>query len=258
MGYNPFQLHSDPSKPKYAVRNLTLPGGVTLERLDDRERLLSGFDTLRRDIDSSGSLDAADRFQHQAIDLISGPLARQAFDISREAPRLRDRYGRNTWGQSCLLARRLVEAGVTLVTVRMDGWDDHGRSHPQLRSKLPRFDQAIAALVTDVADRGLSDRVAICMFGEFGRTPRINAKAGRDHWAQAGFCVFAGGGLKTGLVVGETTAKAEFPKDRPVSPEDILATLYHVLGINPNRTFTNHAGRPIPILAKGAPIAELI
>ncbi len=256
--YNPFQTGGDPNAPTFSVRNLTLPGGVTLAQLEDRRALLANFDTLRRDLDRSGSLQSLDRFQREAYEMISGPAARQAFDVGKEDPRLRDRYGRHNWGQSCLLARRLVEAGVTFVTVHMGGWDDHANIEAAMKGKLPPYDRAVAALVRDLSDRGLYDRVAICVCGEFGRTPRVNASAGRDHWGQSGFCVLGGGGLKTGVVVGSTTDKGEYPKERPVGPEDMLATLYHVLGVDPKTTFVDRSGRPHPVLNKGEPIAELI
>ena len=256
--YNPFQTGGDPNGPTFSVQNLTLPGGLTLGQLEDRRRLLSSFDTLRRDLDRSGSLATLDQFQREAYELISGPAARQAFDLSQEDPRLRDRYGRHTWGQSALLARRLVEAGVTFVTVHMGGWDHHGGIGDALRAVLPILDRALAGLVEDLSDRGLYERVAICVCGEFGRTPRVNAGAGRDHWGESGFALLGGGGLRTGLAVGSTTEKGEYPKDRPVGPEDLLATLYHVLGIDTGTTFADKAGSPHPILNSGSPIAELL
>jgi hypothetical protein len=256
--YNPFQTGGDPNSPNFSVQNLKLPGGVTVAQLEDRRKLLSGFDSLRRDIDRSGTLDTLDRFQREAYELISGPQARRAFDLSTEDPRLRDRYGRHNWGQSCLLARRLVEAGVTFVTVHMGGWDHHANIAPAMKNVLPILDRAIAGLVSDLSQRGLYERVAICVCGEFGRTPRVNPQAGRDHWGESGFCLLGGGGLKTGLAVGSTTSKGERPKDRPVRPEDMLATLYHVLGIDTTRTFIDRSGRPHPILNGGEPIAELV
>jgi hypothetical protein len=256
--YNPFQTGGDPNNPGFSVRNLTLPGGLTLDQLEDRQRLLSSFDTLRRDIDRSGTFDTLDRFQREAYELISGPSARRAFDIGAEDPRLRDRYGRHSWGQSCLLARRLVEAGVTFVTVHMGGWDHHSNIVPALKNHLPNVDRAVSGLVRDLNERGLYERVVVCMCGEFGRTPRINAQAGRDHWAGANFVLMGGGGLKTGLVVGATTAKGEQPKDHPVKPADMSATLYHVLGIDTRQTFVDRSGRPHPISDGGQPIAELV
>jgi hypothetical protein len=255
--YNPFQTGGDPNSPTFSIQNLTLPGGVTVGQLAERRKLLDSFDTLRRDVDRSGALDSLDRFQRAAYELIAGPAARQAFDLSAEDPRVRDRYGRHTWGQSCLLARRLVEAGVTFVTVHLGGWDHHAAIYPALKAALPTLDRALAGLVSDLSQRGLYDRVAVCVCGEFGRTPRVNPSAGRDHWAEAGFCLLGGGGLRTGRVVGSTTARGERPKDRPVRPEDMLATLYHVLGVDTKQTFIDRSGRPHPVLHVGEPIAEL-
>ncbi len=256
--YNPFQTGGDPNAPAFSVQNLTLPGGVTLAQLEDRRQLLGSFDTLRRDVDRSGTLDSLDRFQREAYEMISGPAARRAFDLATEDPRTRDRYGRHTWGQSCLLARRLVEAGVTFVTVHMGGWDDHAQIEAAMKNKLPIYDRALAGLVSDLSERGLYERVAICVGGEFGRTPRVNPSAGRDHWGQSGFCLLGGGGLKTGLAVGSTNDKGEYPKERAVKPEDMLATLYHVLGIDTSLTFHDRSGRPHPVLNGATPIAELV
>jgi hypothetical protein len=258
VAFNPFQTGGNPNQPNFSVRNLTLPGGLTLARLEDRRALLQSFDTMRRDLDRSGTLDSMDRFQREAYDMISGPAAREAFAIGKEDPRLRDRYGRHTWGQSCLLARRLVEAGVTFVTVHMGGWDHHAAIEPAMKNVLPNLDRAVAGLVEDLSERGLYDQVAICVCGEFGRTPRVNKDAGRDHWGQSGFVLMGGGGLKTGQVIGSTTEKGEYPKDRRVTPEDMLATLYHVLGIDTKQVFIDKAGRPHPVLSKGEPIAELV
>jgi uncharacterized protein (DUF1501 family) len=190
--------------------------------------------------------------------MIAGPRARQAFDLSTEDPRLRDRYGRHTWGQSCLLARRLVEAGVTFVTIHMGGWDNHDNIGPAMKRMLPILDNAVASLVEDLHGRGLFDRVAICVCGEFGRTPKVNNGAGRDHWGQVMSVLLGGGGIKGGMVVGSSTAKGEYPKDRPLGPEDMLSTLYKVLGIDTRTQFYDKSGRPHPILGRGEPIAELV
>jgi hypothetical protein len=257
-GYNPFQTGGDPNNPNFSVQNLRLPNGVTVAQLEDRRNLLNSFDTLRRDLDRSGTLESMDRFTREAYELISGPAARYAFDISREDPRTRDRYGRHNWGQSCLLARRLVEAGVTFVTVHMGGWDDHAQIERAMRNKLPIYDRGLASLVEDLSERGLYERVAVCVCGEFGRTPRVNRDAGRDHWGQSGFCILGGGGLRTGLAVGATNERGETPRARPVTPGDMWATLYSVLGIDPRTVFHDRIGRPHPVLPEGTPIRELI
>jgi hypothetical protein len=256
--YNPFQTGGNPNAANFRINNLTLPNGVTVAQLEERRQLLDSFDRLRRDIDSSGTLQSMDKFQAEAYEMISGPRAREAFTIDREDPRVRDRYGRHTWGQSCLLARRLVEAGVTFVTVHMGGWDDHSAIEAAMKNKLPILDNAIGGLVEDLDQRGLLEQVALCVCGEFGRTPKVNGSAGRDHWGQALSVLMGGGGMKGGVAVGSTTEKGEYPRDRPYGPEDMLATLYQVLGIDTSINFIDRTGRPHPILGRGRAIAELI
>lgn len=256
-GFNPFTLDGDPTSD-LRVRNLTPPSGLTMERLEDRKGLLSRLDKINRRRDVSGTMEGFDKFTAQAYEMVTGPAARQAIDLSREDPRVRDRYGRNQFGQSCLLARRLVEAGVTFVTVSDSNWDHHGQIFQILRQKLPVLDSGVASLVEDIYDRGLADSVLVLVWGEFGRTPRLNGSAGRDHWPGAMSAVLAGGGLKMGQVVGATNRKAEQPVERPLRPEHILRTVYHVMGIDPSHDFPNDSGRPMPIMNQGSPIAELI
>ncbi|MDB5310505.1 MAG: hypothetical protein JWO38_4707 [Gemmataceae bacterium] len=230
----------------------------------DRAPLLKRFDTVRRDLDKSGAMDTMDRFQQQAVDLVLGSAAREAFDVDREDPRAADRYGQSPWGRYTLMARRLVEAGVTFVTVDMPHWDDHSNIEKGHGAKVPVVDMAVSALIDDLHERGLLDRVMVVVMGEFGRTPRINTGQpgipvpGRDHWGNAISVMVAGGGMKPGVVVGRTNDKAERPADRPLKPADLLATVYHQLGIDPAQTFPDHTGRPIPILDEGKAIAELI
>lgn len=261
------------------VKNLGLARDMPSVRLDDRKKLLGSFDTLRRDIDARRDFDAMDAFSSQALDMITSPRARMAFDLSREPEKVRERYGRKgdkyiygndpvpsvPWpGDKFLLARRLVEAGVSVVTMRVSPWDYHGTTSGTgnifvgLRSVLPLLDRSITALVTDLHDRGLDKEVAVLIWGEFGRTPRVNKVEGRDHWPDAGFALFAGGGLRTGLVVGETDSKAERPKNRPLGAQNVLGTLYHVLGIDPEQTIPDFTGRPRTLLDDGQPIAELV
>jgi uncharacterized protein (DUF1501 family) len=261
------------------VKNLSLSRNLTLGRLDDRKQLRNAFDTLRRDIDAHGDMGALDTFSAQALEMITSPKARQAFDLSREPDRVRERYGSkndkytygndpkptNPWpGDKFLLARRLVEAGVSVVTMRIGTWDYHGKTSGTgnifvgLRSQLPLLDRSIAALVNDLHDRGLDKEVAVLVWGEFGRTPKINNVEGRDHWPDAGFALFAGGGLRTGQVVGETDSKAERPRSRAVSAQNVLGTLYHVLGIDPEQTLPDFTGRPRRLLDDDEPIAELV
>jgi hypothetical protein len=260
------------------VRSLGLSRQVAVDRLADRRKLLSSFDRLRRDIDSRGDLDAMDSFSARALEMITSPKAREAFDLDREPEKVRDFYGRGEkyiygnepkptvpWpGEKFLLARRLVEAGVSVVTLRIGTWDYHGKTSGTgnifvgLRSQLPLLDRSIAALVTDLRDRGLDKEVAVLVWGEFGRTPKINNVEGRDHWPDAGFALFAGGGLKTGVVVGETDARAERPKTRALGAQNVLGTLYHALGIDVNQTLPDFTGRPRKLLDDGEPIAELV
>ena len=229
-----------------------------------RAKLLTQFDTIRRDLDRSGTIDAMDKYQQQALDLILGTKAREAFDIDKEDPRFADRYGQSPWGRYTLMARRLVEAGVTFVTVDMPHWDDHSNIDKGHGYKLPPLDQAVGALLDDLTERGLFDKVLVVVMGEFGRTPKINTGQpgipipGRDHWGNAISAMMAGGGLKGGQVVGKTTPKAEHPVDRPLKPADLLATVYHVLGVNPALQFKDHTGRPISILDEGRAIEEVI
>jgi uncharacterized protein (DUF1501 family) len=209
--------------------------------------------------------------------MLTGPQVAAAFDLTREPDELRDRYGRTHWGQSCLLARRLCEAGVSVVTVYIDAaksgpdftnWDDHimnavrpGHFAFYMKNRLPYLDQALATLIEDIHARGVNRRILVAVFGEFGRTPRLSHNAngtGRDHWPDAQSVLLAGGGLKTGQVIGATNSKAEYPTERPLTPKDILATLYRHLGIDRQQAFPDFAGRPVPVLGEGTPLAELL
>jgi hypothetical protein len=257
--YNPFYPGSDPSNSDFQVRNLRLTNNVDLERFRNRRELLAEIDNLRRDVDTQGTAEGLDQFYRDAFEIVTSADTRRAFNIQAEDTKLRDRYGRDSWGQSALLARRLVEAGVTYVTVNMGGWDTHSNNFNSLKtSLLPRYDRALSALVEDIYDRGLDKKVLVMTYGEFGRTPRINKDSGRDHWPGAMSVVFAGGGLKMGQVIGSTDPKAEYPKTRACGPQDALATMYHVLGIDYRHEFYDAAQRPIPILNEGNPIEELI
>lgn len=256
-GYNPFSLDAEPEADA-RVKNLDPPEGISMERIGDRRALLATLDRVNRRRDASGTMAGMDRFTAEAFAMITGPAARQAFDLTREDPKLREHYGRTRVGQGCLLARRLVEAGVTFVTVNDGGWDHHREVFTNCRKKLPPLDAAIATLVEDIHDRGLADRVLVLVWGEFGRTPRVNGSSGRDHWPGAFSAVLAGGGLKTGQVVGATGRKGEAPTERPTRPEDVIRTVYAVLGIDPLHEFVNEAGRPMPVLNQGRPVPELL
>jgi Protein of unknown function (DUF1501) len=256
---NPFSPQNDPNSPDFQVRDLKLPGRLDLGRVKNRRDLLAGMDTLRRDVDIAGNVQGFDNFYRDAFEIVTSKACQDAFDIHKEDPRLRDRYGRHAWGQSALLARRLVEAGVTYVTVNMGGWDTHKNNFSELKTRLlPVYDRAISALVEDLADRGLNKRVLVMSYGEFGRTPRINKDAGRDHWPNAMSVVFAGGGMKMGQVIGSSDARAENPRTDAATVGDILSTMYHFLGIDYHHEFLDSAKRPLPILNEGKPIAELV
>ncbi|MDB5384785.1 MAG: hypothetical protein JWM11_431 [Planctomycetaceae bacterium] len=266
----PFVVSADPNSGQFQVQDLTLDEQFA-GRLDDRVTLLRGLDRLREGLDRAAGGASNDRFQQQALDLLTSDKTAAAFDIRRESMSTRDRYGRNEWGQRALLARRLVEAGCSFVTVQMQKmgasvtWDDHGDggSIPTLmRARLPAFDQAISALIADVYERGLDKQVMIVVAGEFGRAPLLTYRPksrapGRDHWPSAMSVLVSGGGMRTGQVIGTTNAKAEFPIDRPHDPNDLLASIYHFLGIDLQQTYPDLRGRPMPILPTGKPIPEL-
>lgn len=283
--YDPFKVLGDPSKPEFKVPNIGLGDPAVAQRFRKRLELKRGLDRVKADIDQTGIMEAVDDFDRQALNLLTSPNAQAAFDLSQEKPAVRERYGMHQWGQQLLMARRLVEAGVEIVTTELDGplcgrvanWDDHAVNHHvfnALEHRMPTFDQAVSALIEDVYARGLNRRVLVVVAGEFGRTPRISHVAssgggvasgakgtvqpGRDHWPRANTMLFAGGGLQTGQIIGATDSRGEDPVDRRVSPGDFLATLYNHLGIDAARiAVPDQSGRPIPILPQGAAIPEL-
>jgi len=282
--YVPFNVPGDPSEAKFQVQNVSLDDRL-VGRLDDRTRLLRDFDLLRREIDRSGMMDAMDRSAEQAVSLLTSDRARQAFDLSQEPEAVRDRYGRHCWGQRSLMARRLVEAGCSFVTLVMENpyqsgiewlkngtynWDSHAVNchiFDDAQVRLPIYDQAVTALVEDLYARGLDRKVLLIVTGEFGRTPRVETQKGsqtgveqpgRDHWPQAMSLLVAGGGLRVGQVVGSTNSKGEHPQERALTPNDLWATVYRHLGIDWQQAFPDHSGRPMPILPFGEPIAELV
>lgn len=258
--YNPFSPDSNPNDGAFQVRNMKLPGNLSLNRLERRQQLLGQVDTIRRDIDTKGDIAGLDKFYHDAFEMVTNEKALRAFDIHKEDPKLREKYGRNDLGQSCLLARRLVESGVTYVTVQAGGgWDTHGNNFAELKNRLlPQFDRGVAALVDDLFVRGLQEEVLVMAMGEFGRTPRINPQAGRDHWPGAMSVLFAGGGLQMGQAIGTTDSKAEYPTSKPYTPGCVLSTMYHTLGIDHHHVFYDNGRRPLPVLNEGQPIPELI
>ena len=261
--HNPFQTGGDPNRTDFQIKNLAPPPSMTMRRLEDRQGLRKKFDQWHRTMDVSNAFEAMDRFDQEAFELISGSAARRAFDISLEDAGVRDRYGRNTWGQSTLLARRLVEAGSTFVTVHFGGWDNHIGLESSMKQKLPRVDAAVAALFEDLDVRGFRDQVLVVVAGEFGRTPRMNnghgnGAPGRDHWGYAFSCILGGGGVRGGQIVGATDKRGEYVTGRKLTPDDLHATIYHVLGVDPGISFLDLSGRPIPAVADGTVIQELI
>ncbi|MDG2469991.1 MAG: DUF1501 domain-containing protein [Pirellulaceae bacterium] len=284
--YSPFSVVGDPNKPKFVVPNIGLSDSKELGRLSRRSSLRENLDNLERAFDLSGELGALDEFETQAMTLLTNPKAREAFDLEREDDKVRDRYGRNTWGQQLLMARRLVEAGVEVLTTslrgplcgRVNNWDDHAVNHhvfDALRFRSQAYDQAVSALIEDIHERGLSDRVLVVVTGEFGRTPKINyqpstgagnasaaagtKQPGRDHWARAFSNIWAGGGIESGRFIGATDRKGEDSIERICGSGDFLATIYQHLGIDSSKiTIEDFNGRPTPIVDGGKPIPELI
>jgi hypothetical protein len=261
-GANPFVTEADPNAPNFRVRNLRLPDGLTFDRLEGRRQLLAAVDRARR----AGERPAAEMGEHygRAFELLTGPQVARAFAIGAEPAPVRDRYGRHTFGQSALLARRLVESGVTFVTVNCVPWDHHG-TRPQLKTEegarllLPHLDRAIAALVEDLAQRGLTEKVLVVAMGEFGRTPRMNRDAGRDHWGRTFSVLLSGGRFRMGQVVGRSSPRGEYVLDRPISPQDVAATVYYHLGIDGRRiAFPDRLGRELMLIENGEPIRELL
>jgi len=238
-----------------ARRNMNLE--TKTDRFDDRRELLGGLDRFRREADARGLMSGLDAFEQQAFELLTGS-ASQAFQVDKESESTRALYGKDTLAQQMLVARRLVESGCGFVTVNYGGWDMHGSIERSLARRAPALDHAVSAFVTDVARRGLSRQVLLVISGEFGRTPRINRNAGRDHWAPLSTLALAGGEFQMGQVVGESMSKADVPKTTPIRPHDLMATIFHHLGLDPKTQFTNPAGRPVFMLESGQPIAELL
>jgi hypothetical protein len=270
-GLDPFAVAADPNDPAFRVPDLLVEasdGG----RLGRRLGLLEGMDRLRREIDTSGVMRSMDDFQRKAAEILTSGAARDAFDLGREDPRARDRYGRHAVGQRCLLARRLVEAGARLVTIdfpcvpgqKAFSWDDHAsvwNIFEQMKIRLPVLDQVVSALIDDIHERGLDEDVLLVVMGEMSHTPRLSnfqGQPGREHWSRAMSVLLSGGGLRMGQVVGSTTAKGEEPRDRPLAPNDLLATFYRFLGVPLELAFHDLRGRPMPILPSGEPIGELL
>jgi hypothetical protein len=259
--YNPFEVVGDPSQPNFRVRDISLANDEAGKRLQRRRRMLEELEKHQKAIEASDSpvVKAQGAFYEKAFGIITSPEAKRAFDVNQEPARLRDEYGRNAFGQSCLLARRLIEAGVHFVTVTEGGWDTHQNNFQTLRERrLPRLDQAYAALLKDLAERGLLANTLVIWMGDFGRTPKVNSSAGRDHWATAGVICLGGGGAPLGRVIGKTDANGERVIDCPVTPADLAASVYHLLGVPAGTIFHAPDGRPVHLITDGKVAPELI
>ena len=257
----PFVIEADPSSPNFSVPDLVPPPVIAANRMNDRRKLLENVDKYHKalEVQANSNAKTISTFRSRAFDLMTSQEAKKAFDIHSEPEKLRDEYGRHTLGQSCLMARRLTEAGVRCVTIDHSNWDTHDGNFEVLKKTLlPVYDTSISTLFRDLSDRGRLDKTLVVVTGEFGRTPRINKNAGRDHWGSAFSVVVGGGGLKPGVVVGKTDARAEKPISDPYGPEDLFATMMYSLGINPKGEFHMPDGRPVGIVNNGRIISELV
>lgn len=257
--YSSFAVNEDPNLAEFSVRALATPDGLTLDRIEKRVKFMRGLDTAFRNVElHSQQLEGMDSFYHQAYDILRSSKAREAFDLNSVPDKQRERYGRTSFGQALLLARRLVEVGVRCVAVDFGSWDTHRDNFKSLKENLlPPFDQGVAALLEDLHQTGLLDNTVVWCTGEFGRTPKINDNAGRDHWARAMSMIMAGGGIKPGQVIGETDENAAEPIDNPYSPDDAAASFMHALGIDHKKEYHTPTGRPVMISRDGNPIPEL-
>ncbi len=262
--YDPFTVSGDPSQPGFRVQNMTPPDRVTLDRLLRRRDMVKSLDGFAHDVSATPLTASRDQFAERAYSLLTSSAAQAAFKIGDEPAAVRDKYGRTTAGQSCLLARRLVEAGVSFVTINDRGtgplgWDTHVQNFPTIKNTLaPPLDQGVSALLNDLAEKGLFDSTLVVMMGEFGRTPKINPNAGRDHHGRANSVVMFGAGVPQGLVLGRTDAGGDAPTERPVTPNDLASVLYHKLGIDPDTKYDTPDGRPVRIVDTYNPPRELI
>ena len=263
--YDPFAAGGDPNAEGFRVRDLTPPDQVTLERLNRRRAMVKRIDGFTHDVAPTTLVTSRDQFADRAYDLLTSSSAQAAFRIGDETPEMRQAYGRNTFGQSCLLARRLVQAGVSFVTINNRGggqlqWDTHAQNFNSIKTNLaPPLDVGLSTLLDDLKRLGLLDETLVIAMGEFGRTPKINNNAGRDHHGRANCALLAGAGIPCkGAVIGKTDAKGDSPIDRPVTPSDLAATLYTALGIDPNYQFETPDGRPVRLVDGGKALPELL
>jgi len=264
--YNPFGVEGgggggkNGAPPNMRVRGITLPQGFTLEELEKRDKLLAGFDKGFKELDEKGNLvEGLDAFHKQALDILRSDRTKKAFDLAQEKPAVREGYGNNAFGQGVLAARRLIEAGVRFVTISTGGWDTHAQNFNNLKTKLlPNLDTTLSALIADLDNRGLLDSTIVLCAGEFGRTPKINKNTGRDHWARSMACVLAGGGFRRGYVHGSTDASGTAPATEPCTPDDIAATIFTQLGIDPHLELQTPTGRPVQLFREGKAIEKLV
>jgi hypothetical protein len=265
--YNPFIVEGSAGRggkggtpPTLRVRGIQLPNGMTLKDLNNRDALLRGFDSTFKTIDKSADLvDGLDTFHKQALEILRSDKTKKAFDLTQEKDDLRSRYGATPFGQGALAARRLVEAGVRFVTISLGGWDTHGKNFEALSKRLlPNVDTTLSSLIQDLSDRGMLDSTIVYCAGEFGRTPKINKNAGRDHWARSMAVVLAGGGLKRGYAHGTTDGNGMAPATEVCTPDDVSATLFHCLGIDPHQELNTSSGRPIQLFREGKIVQKLL
>ena len=256
--YGPFSLGSDPASEGFKVRDLNLPAGITEERFERRRSILDTVDGHFKYLEASDNLAAMDAFYQKAYNMISSPKAKEAFMLDKEPQKMRESYGLNQAGQRFLMARRLVEAGVRFVSVTYGGWDMHTGIASGIGKQLPPFDQAYAALITDLEQRGMLDSTLVMVSSEFGRTPKINKDAGRDHWPRVFSVAFAGGGFKKGLIYGSSDATGSDVEDKPLSVENLAATMYNQMGINPEKHIMADGGRPVAIVKDGKVVTDLL
>jgi hypothetical protein len=257
----PFVVEADPNAPNFAVPDLAPPLDISARRLGNRQRLLKRVDRFQKaqEIEANRTAKTLSTFQQKALDLMTSEATKSAFDIEKEPEKLRDEYGRHSLGQSCLMSRRLVEAGVRCVLLDHTNWDTHYNNFSVLKNDLlPHLDSALSTMLRDLEERGMLETTLLLITGEFGRTPRVNASAGRDHWGPSSAIAMAGAGIQGGTVVGASNARAERPETKPIGPADLAATIYHCLGIDPKTEYKTVEGRPIPVVpGDGRVIKEL-
>jgi hypothetical protein len=247
----------DPNAKDFRVRDVAPVDVLNERRVERRQSLMQAVDALAREVHNNDQIATYDEFRKRAANMILSPAVQSAFAIGKEPDSVRERFGRNTFGQSCLLARRLIEGGVRFITINYGGWDHHAKIFPNLDKKLPEFDVGFSALIDDMDDRGLLDETLVVCMGEFGRTPKINKDAGRDHWGPAASLLFAGAGVRRGCVIGATDREGAKVTERPIAPADVAFTMLDAVGINPQDQLVTPDGRPIPILDGGAVVKEL-